>query len=82
MCKQKLISNKFDFELTTTVSSYWWSAIWRTPLRDQVWLKEVNKKFHGLTHIKLLRRYLLKTWRSAKYKENGELQEPKIVFLL
>jgi len=27
MCKQKLISNKFDLKLTTTVSSYWWSAI-------------------------------------------------------
>ncbi len=36
-------SNKFDLKLTTTASSYWWSAIWWTPLRDQVWLKEVNK---------------------------------------
>ena len=27
MCKQKLISNKFDLELVTTFSSYWCTAI-------------------------------------------------------
>jgi hypothetical protein len=27
MCKQKLISNKFDLNLTTTLSSYWCTAI-------------------------------------------------------
>ena len=49
-----IFSNKFDLKQTIRVLHTGGQRFLRIPLSDQVWQKEVNKKSHGHTHIKLL----------------------------
>ncbi len=68
-----LIWNKQYVFFILVVSDFKW-----TPLRDQEWQKEVNKKFHGLKHIPLLRHYLLKKRRTAKVQRKWRATGTKI----
>ena len=72
MCKQKLISNKFDLKQTIRVLHTGGQRFWRTPLRDQVW-QEVNKQYHGLTTLKIRNRYYDATfWKNGGVRKYDE----------